>query len=218
MAKLGAQTAPAVAQAFQPAGSRDFPVPCFRSGTGDWKVARTRRQECLRYVTLLRHKAERPLRIQHRSAGERFLSPGWEARLHVRRGCLPLPRPINPQILPEQNLEVLNGIDGAGTDGSTQDNLRQGRIIHRQPVGAVKLGVGQELLRHPRVGEGGLQFIRAHELRGVFAGQRQRRRFDIVKHPVVKLAVDFGFGPPNRQAQARIFTSVRVRARVQVAQ
>src|SRR5208282_5010474 len=45
-----------VAQAFQPAGSRDFPVPFFWSGTGDWKpnvglrVTRTRRQECLRYV------------------------------------------------------------------------------------------------------------------------------------------------------------------------
>src|SRR5262249_42835720 len=37
----------AVVQAFQPAGSRDFRVPCF--GTGDWKVARTRRQECLRH-------------------------------------------------------------------------------------------------------------------------------------------------------------------------
>ena len=43
-----------VAQAFQPAGSRDFPVPCFNAGTGDWKVARTRRQECLRY-SALRH-------------------------------------------------------------------------------------------------------------------------------------------------------------------
>lgn len=29
-------------------GIQDFPVPCFRSGTGDWKVNRTRRQECLR--------------------------------------------------------------------------------------------------------------------------------------------------------------------------
>ena len=40
-----------VAQAFLPAGSRDIPVPCFCFGTGDWKVARTRRQECLRYGT-----------------------------------------------------------------------------------------------------------------------------------------------------------------------
>src|SRR5438552_3846137 len=37
-----------VARAFQPAGSRNFPVPCFANG--DWKVARTRRQECLRYT------------------------------------------------------------------------------------------------------------------------------------------------------------------------
>ena len=41
-----------VAQAFLPAGSRDFPVPCFLAvhlapGIGDWKVAFTRRQECL---------------------------------------------------------------------------------------------------------------------------------------------------------------------------
>jgi len=45
----------AVAQTFLSAGSRDFPVPCFRAGTGDWKpnvglrVARTRRLESLRY-------------------------------------------------------------------------------------------------------------------------------------------------------------------------
>ena len=40
-----------VAQAFQPAGSRNFLVPrCSRRlETGDWKVPRTRRQECLRY-------------------------------------------------------------------------------------------------------------------------------------------------------------------------
>ena len=38
-----------VAQTFLSAGSRDFPVPCFHSGTGDWKVARTRRLESLRY-------------------------------------------------------------------------------------------------------------------------------------------------------------------------
>src|SRR5688572_6342644 len=38
------------AQAFQPAGSRDIPVPCSRLRTGDWKVARTRRQGCLRYL------------------------------------------------------------------------------------------------------------------------------------------------------------------------
>jgi hypothetical protein len=38
---------PRVAQTFQSAGSRDFPVPCRE--TGNWKVARTRRQECLRY-------------------------------------------------------------------------------------------------------------------------------------------------------------------------
>jgi len=37
-----------VAQAFQPASSRDFPVP-FEFETGDWKVARTRRLESLRY-------------------------------------------------------------------------------------------------------------------------------------------------------------------------
>ena len=36
-----------VGQAFQPAGSPDFPVRCF-FGTGDWKVARTRRLESLR--------------------------------------------------------------------------------------------------------------------------------------------------------------------------
>jgi hypothetical protein len=43
-----------VAQAFQPASSRDFPVPspCFIAG--DWKVARTRRQECLRYIPWLK--------------------------------------------------------------------------------------------------------------------------------------------------------------------
>ena len=39
----------AVAQTFRSAGSRDFPVPCCRSGTGDWKVARTRRLEGLRH-------------------------------------------------------------------------------------------------------------------------------------------------------------------------
>jgi hypothetical protein len=40
-----------VAQAFQPAGLRNFLVPrCSRPlKTGDWKVPRTRRQECLRY-------------------------------------------------------------------------------------------------------------------------------------------------------------------------
>jgi len=38
-----------VAQTFRSAGSRDFPVPSSRSGTGDWKVARTRRLESLRY-------------------------------------------------------------------------------------------------------------------------------------------------------------------------
>jgi hypothetical protein len=43
-----------VAQAFLLAGSRDFPVPCSghaspKHGTGDWKVAFTRRQECRRY-------------------------------------------------------------------------------------------------------------------------------------------------------------------------
>jgi hypothetical protein len=37
-----------VAQAFQPAGSPDFPG----RHRGDWKVAPTRRQECLRYVTI----------------------------------------------------------------------------------------------------------------------------------------------------------------------
>src|SRR3569833_1159538 len=31
-----------VAQVFQPAGSRDFPVPCSKR-TGGWKAARTRR-------------------------------------------------------------------------------------------------------------------------------------------------------------------------------
>jgi REP element-mobilizing transposase RayT len=41
---------PSVAQAFLSAGSRDFPVPC--SGTGDWKVARTRRLESLRYIVV----------------------------------------------------------------------------------------------------------------------------------------------------------------------
>jgi len=38
-----------VAQTFLSGGSRDFPVPCFLSGTGDWKVATTRRLESLRY-------------------------------------------------------------------------------------------------------------------------------------------------------------------------
>src|SRR5258708_30869366 len=40
-----------VAQAFQPAGSRNFPVPrwSWRLQTGDSKVPSTRRQECLRY-------------------------------------------------------------------------------------------------------------------------------------------------------------------------
>ena len=38
-----------LAQTFESAGSRDFPVPCFRVGTGDRKVARTRRLESLRY-------------------------------------------------------------------------------------------------------------------------------------------------------------------------
>jgi len=38
-----------VAQTFLSAGSRDFPVPCFHAGIGDWKVARTRRLESLRY-------------------------------------------------------------------------------------------------------------------------------------------------------------------------
>ena len=46
--------APVVAQEFFPAGSRDFRIPCSRAGspehgTGDWKVAITRRQECRRY-------------------------------------------------------------------------------------------------------------------------------------------------------------------------
>src|ERR1039458_7884101 len=48
-----------VAQAFQPAGSRDIPVPCWRDDgkgwaarIGDWKVPKTRRQECLRYAFL----------------------------------------------------------------------------------------------------------------------------------------------------------------------
>ena len=43
--------APPVAQAFQRAGSRNFPVPwtSLLSRTGDWKVPSTRRQECLRY-------------------------------------------------------------------------------------------------------------------------------------------------------------------------
>lgn len=45
-----------VAQTCLSAGSRDFPVPWFRSGTGDWKpnvglrVARTCRLESLRYL------------------------------------------------------------------------------------------------------------------------------------------------------------------------
>ncbi len=39
----------AVAQTFLSAGSRDFPVPCSRSRTGDRKVASTRRLESLRY-------------------------------------------------------------------------------------------------------------------------------------------------------------------------
>ena len=34
---------------FLSAGSQDFPVPCFGAGTGDWKVARTRRLDSLRY-------------------------------------------------------------------------------------------------------------------------------------------------------------------------
>ncbi len=38
-----------VGQAFQPAGSPDFPVRCCWE-TGDWKVAPTGRQECLPYV------------------------------------------------------------------------------------------------------------------------------------------------------------------------
>jgi len=42
-----------VAQTFLSAGPRDFPVPCFRSGTGDWKVARTRRLESLRYCRIV---------------------------------------------------------------------------------------------------------------------------------------------------------------------
>ena len=37
-----------VGQAFQPAGTPDFPVRCFE-GTGDWKVVGTGRQECLPY-------------------------------------------------------------------------------------------------------------------------------------------------------------------------
>ena len=48
-----------VAQAFQPAGSRDIPVPCLRDDgkgwaarIGDWKVPKTRRQECLRYAVM----------------------------------------------------------------------------------------------------------------------------------------------------------------------
>src|SRR6266568_3149583 len=40
-----------LAQAFQPAGSRNFPVPraSWPVRIGDWKVPRTRRQECPRY-------------------------------------------------------------------------------------------------------------------------------------------------------------------------
>jgi hypothetical protein len=43
------------AQTFLSAGSLEWqaeprlPVPCFRSGTGDWKVASSRRLESLRY-------------------------------------------------------------------------------------------------------------------------------------------------------------------------
>jgi hypothetical protein len=63
-----------VALAFLPAGSRDFRVPCFLAGmlgpgTGDWKVASTRRQECRRYagvpgVGRARSEAERRLRTR----------------------------------------------------------------------------------------------------------------------------------------------------------
>jgi len=49
----------AVAQTFLSAGSRDFPVPYSRSGTGDWKVARTRRLESLR------HNAHRSFVFHH---------------------------------------------------------------------------------------------------------------------------------------------------------
>jgi hypothetical protein len=44
-----------VAQAFQPAGLRNFPVPRLSrpEQTGDWKVPSTRRQECLRYFGAL---------------------------------------------------------------------------------------------------------------------------------------------------------------------
>jgi len=42
-----------VAQTFLPAGSRHIPVPHFYlAKTGDWKAARTRRLESLRYVAL----------------------------------------------------------------------------------------------------------------------------------------------------------------------
>jgi hypothetical protein len=75
-----------VAQPFQPAGSRDpqadvrLPVPCFRSGTGDWKVTRTRRQGCLRYVTLrwLRHS-------QLQISGSCQLPPPQKSGLRFRR-------------------------------------------------------------------------------------------------------------------------------------
>src|SRR6266478_5339233 len=49
--RLGTGESSRVAQTFLSAGSRNFPVPFrFRSfESGDWKVPRIRRQECLRY-------------------------------------------------------------------------------------------------------------------------------------------------------------------------
>src|SRR5262249_22274312 len=63
---------PTVAQAFQPAGSRDFPVP-FWIGTGDWKVARTRRLESLRYMLIPRAAAKAFLFTLTRFVGEHAL-------------------------------------------------------------------------------------------------------------------------------------------------
>ena len=66
-----------VARAFQPAGSRNFPVPCSAGslGTGDWKVPRTRRQDSTVELNRRQRREQRGGTAPTRTAAHKDLTP-----------------------------------------------------------------------------------------------------------------------------------------------
>ena len=106
---------------------------------------------------------------------------------------------------------MVNRVERAGTHGITHDYLRHGTGVSGHRVGMVKLAIGQDLLLYPRIREGGLELVRADQLRRIFLGLFHRGCSHTSKHPVIKLALGIGFGPPDGEIQARKFARVRIR-------